>query len=496
MIPSSIGHTQGFRPMGTNESRRRRRVLRGTLLSALLLPIALGSAAQTPLRWNTPDPALQPSTATPSTAAIQLQAPPSYAARPPTTGMPAYQPPTEAVMPPAAGFDVKLFEAMAQELVANQRIPGMAMAIVQNGQVLSARGYGITDVRNAEPVDAHTVFRLASLSKAFAGTLTGILVNEGALRWDSRVADYMPALQFSDPMAARQLTVAEVLSHRVGLTHNTYDRDLEGNADYNSLVQKLAYAPMACAPGNCYGYQNIAFSLIGDVVYGASGQFYSEAVSHRIFKPLGMNDASYGLEGIEASPRWARPHVRAGGGWVSLTPKPTYYRVAPAAGVNASISDMAQWLLAQGGHRPDVLPAPLLATLHAPVVATPAELRGSSWRRSRLNAAGYAIGWRIYDYAGHRVVFHGGAVQGYRGVMAMVPERDLGIVILWNSESSLPTGLLPTILDRAIGLPAQRWLDVDTSFESIYASDTDGVPATGTKAAGGADATTANARPR
>src|SRR3546814_5230525 len=96
-------------------------------------------------------------------------------------------------MPPSLDFNVCQFEAIAQELVANQRVPGLAMAIVQNGKVLSARGYGITDVSDAEPVDAHTVFRLASLSKAFAGTITGLLVNEGALRWDSHVADYMPS---------------------------------------------------------------------------------------------------------------------------------------------------------------------------------------------------------------------------------------------------------------------------------------------------------------
>jgi beta-lactamase class C len=344
------------------------------------------------------------------------------------------------------------------------------------------------------------VFRLASLSKAFAGTVTGLLVNEGSLRWDSHVADYMPSLQFSDPGAAQQLTVAEVLSQRVGLTHNAYDRDLERNIDYNTLVQKLAYAPMKCAPGECYSYQNVAFSLVGNVVYGASGQFFSEAVSRRIFKPLGMNDASYGLEGIEASPSWARPHVRAGGGWRSLMPKPTYYRVAPAAGVNASASDMAQWLLAQSGHRPDVLPAPLLATLHAPVVATPGETRGSSWRRQRLNAAGYGIGWRIYDYAGHRVIFHGGAVQGYRGAIALLPQRDLGVAILWNGESSLPSGLLPTILDRAIGLPAQRWLDVDPFPDVLYADDDSEQPSRPnlprTDKHGGAQASSANANPR
>ncbi len=362
--------------------------------------------------------------------------------------------------PVATNFDVRRIEQFAQALVANQRIPGLAVAIVQDGRIVSARGYGITDTRSAEPVDAHTVFRLASLSKSFAGTLTGMLVSEGALRWDSRISDFMPNLQLSSPGAAQQLTVAEVLSHRVGLTHNAFDRDIEANADYRDVVQRLAYAPMKCGVGTCYAYQNVAFSLIGDVVYAASGQFYNEAVASKIFKPLGMNDASVGLEGIQASARWAKPHVRGRGGWVSLQPKPTYYRVAPAAGVNASISDMAQWLLAQGGHRPDVLPPALLATLHAPVVTTPGELRGSAWRRERLNAAGYGLGWRVYDYAGHRVVFHGGAVQGYRGAVALMPERDIGIAILWNSESSLPSGLLPTILDSAIGLPYHAWLDL------------------------------------
>ncbi|NEL41069.1 MAG: beta-lactamase family protein, partial [Xanthomonas perforans] len=164
---------------------------------------------------------------------------------------------------------------------------------------------------------------------------------------------------------------------------------------------------------DCYAYQNVAFSLVGDVVFAASGSFYEQSVERRIFKPLGMNDASMGLAGIQASPRWARPHVRSRNGWVSLTPKPTYYRLAPAAGVNASASDMAQWLLAHTGHRTDVLPAPLLATLHAPLISTPGEMR-SGWRHERVDAASYALGWRVFDYAGHQVVFHAGAVQGYR----------------------------------------------------------------------------------
>lgn len=401
------------------------------------------------------------------------------------------------VAPLAAGFRVEEFEALAQSLVANQKVPGLAMTIVQGGRVLSARGYGVTDMQQPEPVDERTVFRLASLSKSFASTAAGLLVRDGRLRWDSTVIDYYPTLQFSEPRAALQLTVADVLSHRVGIGRNAFDRDLERNAEYPSLVRKIAYTPMQCAPGECYAYQNIAYSLIGDVVQGTSGQPFDQWVAQHLFKPLGMQDASYGLEGIAASARWARPHVRGGRGWTSVYPKPTYYRVAPAAGVNASITDLAQWLLAQGGHRPDVLPPALLATLHAPLIDTPAETRSSQWRRDRLNAAGYGLGWRIFDYAGHRVVFHGGAVQGYRGVMALLPERDLGVAIVWNANTNVPSGLLPTILDRAIGVTPQRWLDEEAEplDEGLYAQGLPKLPEA-PPAGGGAEASVSNAKPR
>jgi len=445
--------------------RTGRRALRIGLV-ATLLSVAVGSAAQSAMTWN--------GTAASAPTAATANDAPSLAARP---------------LVPAV--NVAEVEAMAQQLVANGRIPGLAVAIVQDGRILSARGYGVTDAHGGTPVDAHTVFRLASLSKSFAGTVTGILVNDGVLRWDSHLVDYVPDFKLSRPGAAEQVTVADLLSHRVGLTRNAYDRDLEANADVRSLTLRMANAPMTCAPGECYAYQNVAFSLIGDIVFAATGQFYSETVARRIFKPLGMHDASYGLEGLEASARWARPHVRGRGGWVPVSPKPNYYRVAPAAGVNASISDMAQWLIAQSGHRPDVLPAPLLATLHTPLVQTPSELRGSGWRRARLGSAGYALGWRVFDYSGHQVVFHGGAVQGYRTAMAMLPDRDLGIAILWNSESALPSGLLPTVLDRALGITGGQWLDEDVMPEESAPTLYAGKPANGA----GADASAAQASP-
>lgn len=157
-------------------------------LLGILIPFALTSTAQTP---SPVAQSLQP---------IASAAPAEPAAYRAALG-------TARVEPPAAGFNVAEFEAIADQLTYGQRVPGLAMAIVQGGRVLSARGYGVTNVNHPEPVDAHTVFRLASLSKAFAGTMAGLLVNDGVLRWDSKVTDYVPDFRLSDQEATRQLTV-------------------------------------------------------------------------------------------------------------------------------------------------------------------------------------------------------------------------------------------------------------------------------------------------
>ena len=362
--------------------------------------------------------------------------------------------------PPQPDFtpQAREIERLAEQVVRQARIPGLAMAIVQDGKVISLQGYGVVDARTRQAVGTDTVFRVASLSKSFAGTLSAMLVEEGAMAWDTPIANQLPAFQLRDIAGAQRINLREILSHRVGLAYNTYDRALEADEPYPLLAERLSEAPMTCSPGDCYAYQNIAFSLVGDLVFAATGDFYAHQVEKRLFHPLGMYGATFGRDGLEASPSWARPHVRSGGGWLAVRPKETYYRIPPAAGVNASIHDMAQWLVAQMGHRPDVLAESVLNEIQTPQVATPGELGSTPWRRERLLSAYYGLGWRIYDYSGHTLLYHGGAVQGYRAAMAFLPDRDLGIVLLWNSESGVPSGLLPTTLDRALGLPARDWL--------------------------------------
>jgi beta-lactamase class C len=176
-----------------------------------------------------------------------------------------------------------------------------------------------------------------------------------------------------------------------------------------------------------------------------------------------METATYGRDALEGSKSWARPHRRSAHEWTPFSPNESYYHVAPAAGVNASIRDMEQWLIAQMGGRPNVLSPALLTRLHTPLVETARELRTSLWRRGRLNDAQYALGWRIYDYAGTTLVFHAGAVQGYRAMIAFFPQYRFGAVMLWNCECGGPVGLMPMLLDRYLGLPEVNWAGLDNS---------------------------------
>lgn len=362
------------------------------------------------------------------------------------------------------------FDAWLDAVAATGAVAGLAAAVVQDDEVLLERGIGYADWTSREPVTPTTVFRLASLSKAFATALSGILVERGVLHWDTRVANVLPTFALSNPAASRKLDVTDVLSHRVGLPHNTYDLLLEDNQPYPLLVERLREVPLACPVGDCYGYQNVAFSLIGDIVFAVTGDFFYHQVETNLFHPLGMRTATYGRDALESSPSWARPHRRSGRSWKPFLPNETYYHVAPAAGANASIRDMEQWLIAQMGGRSDVLSSGLLDTLHAPLVETARQMRISPWRRTRLLDAQYALGWRVYDYAGETLVFHAGAVQGYRAMIGFLPKYRFGLVMLWNNESALPAGLMPMLFDGYLGLPEINWAGIEPDRDVELAS--------------------------
>ncbi|WP_266169961.1 serine hydrolase domain-containing protein [Dyella subtropica] len=381
------------------------------------------------------------------------------------------------------------YQQWLERLEQRHAVAGLATAVVIDDKVVYEHTFGYANATTQEPITPETVFRLASLSKAFATALTGVLVNDGKLSWDTKLADVLPFFKLKDAQAAEKATVRDILGQRLGLPRNTYDNMLEGDVSYEELVRKLDEVDMTCAVGQCYGYQNVAFSMIGDVIYAMTGDFFYRQVDKRIFLPLGMKTASYGREALESSPSWARPHHPAGpGGWRPFEPKEAYYRVAPAAGVNASLRDMEQWLIAQMGGRPDVLPTALLDVLHTPEVATPVELRATPWRRERVSDAHYALGWRVFQYGGETLVFHAGAVEGYRTMIGFFPKYHTGVVTMWNSAGAMPSGLMPMVFDSMLGLEHVDWAGVESDAPpagTAKATSGKGKARRGTKAASG-----------
>jgi beta-lactamase class C len=346
-------------------------------------------------------------------------------------------------------------------LQQRHEVAGLATAVVYGDKVIYEHTSGYADAATGSKVTPTTVFRLASLSKAFATATAGLLIDDGRFSWNTKLIDVLPFFKLKDAQASSAATVGDILGQRIGLPRNTYDNLLEDNVPYEELVRKLDEVDLTCDVGQCYGYQNVAFSLIGDVIYAETGDFYYHQVDKRLFFPLGMHSASYGRAALEANKNWAHPHRKRRDGWVPYEPREAYYRVAPAAGVNASLRDMEKWLVAQMGGRPDVLSPALLKVLHAPGVATPSELHSTPWRRARLTSANYALGWRVFTYAGQTMIFHAGAVESYRTLIAFFPKYRFGVVMLRDSPGLTPAAVVPMLFDSVLGLPHEDWAGVE-----------------------------------
>jgi beta-lactamase class C len=355
--------------------------------------------------------------------------------------------PARAGMPPHVQDAVDGFEVYVSSYMASNKLVGAAAAVVHGDRVVHLAGYGVRSHEDPAPIDEHTVFRIASVSKGFASTLAALLARDGALDLDAPVVDFAPDFALKNAAHTRQVSVRHILSHTAGVVPYAYDNLVEHGVPITKVRRELRKARLICKPGRCYSYQNVVYSFAADVAGLAGKKSYETLVEERLFEPLGMRNASLGLEGFRASENRAMPHIRRRGTWKTIRERKRYYAVQPAAGVNASVSDMAQWLLAQMGSRPDVLSPDLLKDIHTPVIRTPGERRRFN-RRRRLKRADYALGWRVFDYAGHTMVFHSGGVRGYFAQMAFIPEKRIGIVILRNSGSG--SQLLYEFFDRIL----------------------------------------------
>ncbi|MCO1335543.1 beta-lactamase family protein [Microbulbifer sp. OS29] len=334
----------------------------------------------------------------------------------------------------------KEFGRYFKRMMAGKSIPGGAYVIVDGNRVVAMDTYGVRVRGKSGKVDRDTVFRLASVSKTFAASMATMLEHENRFKWNDKVVNYVPDLSFKTPSLSRQLEVEHLLSHSSGLTPNAYDNYLEDNKPLSKILPKFANIDPRCTPGKCYGYQNVLFSLIEDVIFEATGVSFARQLKQRIFVPLKMQNASVGWESFMASDNRAAPHIQTGSGWRPVKVEKEYYFAAPAAGVNASISDMAQWLKAQMGYYPKVLSPEVIADMTTERVTTQRHMRHRIWR-DYLSHAGYGLGWRLYTIGDDRIIYHGGWVAGFRAAIAYSEKLKIGIAILMNAESRVISDL-------------------------------------------------------
>ena len=325
------------------------------------------------------------------------------------------------------------YDSYIANFIEESDVPGVAIAVVIDSQIVYAKGFGVKKVGKDETIGIHSVFRIASLSKGFASVLSGLLVKDGVLNWDDKVKKYLPNFSLKDTSNTNNLTIRHLLSHTSGLMPYAYDNLIEANIPFETILKKLDEVSVIFPVGIRYGYQNTVYNIISEIIETATSNKYNDLLNQRLIQPLGMKDVSFSKNKLQATNDRVNPHIKRNGKWKPTIIKKTYYNVQAAAGINASVHDMALWVKGLLCGNPTIIPSDIIKEVCKPLVKTPREKRRYNWN-NRLRSASYGMGWHIFDYAGHTMVYHGGGLTGYRSQLAFLPKHKVGIVVLQNAQ--------------------------------------------------------------
>ena len=364
------------------------------------------------------------------------------------------------------------FEAHVRQVMKASGTPGMAIAVVENGQVTLAKGFGVRRQGGTDPVDADTVFLIGSTAKAMTAAAIATLVDAGKLKWDDRVIDHLPGFQMYDAWVTREMTVRDLLVHRSGLGLGAGDLLYVPRGSYPraEIVRRLRFIKPATSFRSAYAYDNILYTVAGQLIEAVSGRSWEQYVREQVFALAGMTRATDELETLWATPNRAFPHARFGGavrgtGAMRMLDERDQLpqAAAPAGLVAASATDMARWLQVQlaGGAVPGggrVFSAAAGKEMWTPVTPIPITPLPEPVAAITPGFDAYALGWEVRDYRGARIVWHAGGLFGMTSTVVLIPERQVGFAIELNSEEAEPRhGLMWELIDHYLGLPHQDW---------------------------------------
>ncbi len=357
---------------------------------------------------------------------------------------------------PLAGLETYIEEAMQL-----WDVPGVAVAIVKDHEVVFAQGFGVRDLEKGGKVDADTLFAIGSNTKAFTATAIGLLVEDGKMSWDDPVLEYLPDFQMYDAEVTREITVRDLLCHRGGL--GTFQGDL---ATFGSIydraenIHHIRYIQPAYDFRTGFGYSNLMFLTAGEIIPRVTDSSWDEFIDQQFFKPLEMNRSSTTFSAWKTTTNVATPHGLDDAKVVPI-PHDDVDNMAPAGSINSSANDMAQWLLLQTGNGMyDGVQVVDLAVISE--TRKPHNLQQVSDSAKEINPwthfSAYGLGWALSDYRGRLVVSHGGGLNGMISTVAMLPEENLGIVVLTNFDThGLRQSVVNHVFDAYLGVDDHDW---------------------------------------
>ena len=367
------------------------------------------------------------------------------------------------VAPALQGFD-----AYVENVRATFDVPGIAVAIIKDGKVVLERGYGLRELESKAPVDARTLFSIASNTKAFTAASLEMLAEDGKLEMTDRVIDHLPWFRMSDPYVTHEMRIRDLLAHRSGLSLGAGDLLYWPTTSYSNreVAERLKDVPITGGFREQYAYDNILFGVAQLVVEEASGMPYDRFLQTRIFDKLGMDGTRYNSDHLQGLDNVATGYTKADFKDLVAAPRMTWSNVGGAGGIYSSVHDMAKWVQLQlaGGKMTDgeqlftEKRQRSMWTMLTPIPVGKASV--PELEPAQPIFRGYGEGWNLGDYRGRKLVWHTGGWPGMVSRVTMLPDQGIGVIVLTNAESGAAFNAVTLrALDAMLGLPDYDWTD-------------------------------------
>ena len=366
-------------------------------------------------------------------------------------------------------------DSTAERVMRTFNIPGLAIGIVKDGKLVYAKGFGVRASGAVARVDADTQFQIGSNTKAFTTAALAMLMDQGKLRWDDKVSDYLPDFQLYDPNVTREFTIRDLLTHRSGLGLGAGDLMFLPDTDFSrsEVIHNLRYLKPVTSFRSQFAYDNLLYIAAGQIVERVSGQSWESFVEERIMKPLKMKGCAAAYDRLTARDNFASPHAEVEGKLTRI-PVQSLKVVGPAGTINCSINGMAEWLKTQlaAGRKPqggDLFSAARSDEMWS--MTTPQILNETLASLTRTHFRGYGLGWEMEDEFGYKLLWHTGGVPGTVTWVGMIPELKLGLLVFTNQQDVFGMeALAHQILDAYEGAPKRDWPALAASYKESQAA--------------------------